>query len=241
MQMFKCNSLGLVSRVMDVSHGGTWDVWAPVSCPPLPCSICVRVAQGSFLHHYNNHVMLHCGISDTSGLVYNFDERGPVPAEAWQEAVCVPVAGLVPYPDFDSLLVTWHQAFVDAGYVYHVDACNCFDYVTWVVSHMSGDGLLTKHTLALYLEPALADVAQFVEVWRCMGAFPDVVTVAMGTHPGHAHNPLFFLRSLVDYACNACGVLFPGHEPRWRCVLCDVDLCMACCMHVQQQYHHSFA
>ncbi|XP_043563899.1 MKRN2 opposite strand protein isoform X1 [Chiloscyllium plagiosum] len=84
---------------------------APVSIPNSfvdghheKCSFLIKPTKGSFLRDYDGRSDLHVGISNTSGVVYNYIETG-VQRDGcgWEECVCVPLV----QPDMYSLINQW--------------------------------------------------------------------------------------------------------------------------------------
>ncbi len=213
-------------------------MWCPVTTPRPRC-ICVRMTVGTF-QGYTARSLLHCGVSDSRGRVYNFDERGAVPAEAWREAASVPLppaAAALTDAEFDSRLVDFHAAF-RLGPAYRALTWNCFDYVVGALGALAPPPPRspphTKETLAAVLEPPLMDVIQFVEVSRVLGAGAGrgrgpapVQAVAVVDTAAHRH-ALAALPSLDPWRCDVCRVAFPRGAARLHCAPCDFDLCEAC-------------
>ena len=61
----------------------------PPILPSQPMSICIRMGVGSF-SSYTRESILHCGISDSNGKVYNFDEYGHNEC-TWYESLSFPL------------------------------------------------------------------------------------------------------------------------------------------------------
>ncbi|XP_067907926.1 MKRN2 opposite strand protein-like isoform X3 [Heterodontus francisci] len=84
---------------------------APVSIPNSfvdghheKCSFLIKPTKGSFLREYDGRSDLHVGISNTSGVVYNYIETGVQRDNCgWEECVCVPLV----QPDMYSLINQW--------------------------------------------------------------------------------------------------------------------------------------
>ncbi|KAG1706622.1 MKRN2 opposite strand protein [Nymphon striatum] len=41
-----------------------------------PCSVVIKPTNGDFLHNYKNSADLHMGVTDSNGIVYEYDEKG---------------------------------------------------------------------------------------------------------------------------------------------------------------------
>ncbi len=206
-----------------------WEPWEPITSPPLPLSLCVRVTNGTFFHHYSNDVLLHCGLSDSVGRVYNFDERGLNIAEHWVEAVCVPLQSFAPpFTDgahWDACLSHWCTHFAPRGQAYHPFEYNCTDFVTEALTSITaGDHWFTKEAIASILKPYIAECAQYTDIARSMHTFgDDFVPSAIYMDEAFA-----FMKSTAPYECNGCHQVFYGDHARWRCASCDTDFCEDC-------------
>ena len=51
----------------------------------------IKPTVGSF-GRYHNRMLLHCGLADSAGRVYNFDESGCHVESDWHESISIPVA-----------------------------------------------------------------------------------------------------------------------------------------------------
>ena len=57
-----------------------------------PHCFCIKMTRGSFVD-YTRSCLLHCGISDSQGQVYNFDQHG-YHLDRWRESISVPIEGV---------------------------------------------------------------------------------------------------------------------------------------------------
>lgn len=57
-----------------------------------PHCFCIKMTRGSFVD-YTRSCLLHCGISNAQGQVYNFDQHG-YHLDRWRESISVPLDGL---------------------------------------------------------------------------------------------------------------------------------------------------
>jgi hypothetical protein len=71
----------------------------PLIVPSMPHSFCIQMTRGSFVD-YTRSCLLHCGIADSTGCVWNFDEVSSMhTAPATTPSITVPV--WLPRCDFD--------------------------------------------------------------------------------------------------------------------------------------------
>lgn len=79
----------------------------------LPRAFCIKMTFGSFRNYRGgaNGSLLHCGISDSQGKVYNFDGKGHHVDEHWPEAILCPwmmppsAVTLTPFS-----MLSWHPS-----------------------------------------------------------------------------------------------------------------------------------
>jgi hypothetical protein len=58
-----------------------------------PHCIVIRVTRGSF-RQYNRRTLLHCGVTNSQGVVYNFDKRGHHQDSLWEESICIKLSAI---------------------------------------------------------------------------------------------------------------------------------------------------
>ncbi|XP_043934004.1 MKRN2 opposite strand protein [Protopterus annectens] len=130
---------------------------APVSIPnPFvnghreKCSFVLRPTKGSFLKDYDGQSDLHVGITNTSGVVYNYNENGILrDTQSWEHCVSVPLV----QPDMYSLLDQWNkylEQFSESEtwlpYSYDEVDHNCYTYaLTFINCVLATQG---KHPLS---------------------------------------------------------------------------------------------
>lgn len=125
---------------------------APVSIPsPFinghteKCSFLLKPTTGTFLRGYDGSSDLHVGITNTTGLVFNYNETGVHVAEhGWEQCVSVPLV----QPDMYSLLKQWdvylekfsaQAIWLPHRYEEHLH--NCYTYaLTFINSVLSAQG-----------------------------------------------------------------------------------------------------
>ena len=58
-----------------------------------PCSLVIKPTQGDFLTHYDKNSNLHIGITNSSGHVYEYDERGLTynNSHSWTRCLGIPM------------------------------------------------------------------------------------------------------------------------------------------------------
>ncbi|XP_050813876.1 MKRN2 opposite strand protein [Gopherus flavomarginatus] len=86
---------------------------APVSIPSpfvnghrQKCSFLLKPTTGTFLREYDGSSDLHVGISNTNGLVYNYNETGIHRVElGWEQCISIPLV----QPDMYGLLQQWDK------------------------------------------------------------------------------------------------------------------------------------
>ena len=127
----------------------------PAIGPSSPFSICVKTTVGTF-HNYSRSSLLHCGVSNSTGVVYHFDEHGlHVSESGWPDCVSVPIlpasesvrslfdgasadAGKVSCyralledsgAQWDAILRNHHDRHANGRIRYHSTRYNCFNYV----------------------------------------------------------------------------------------------------------------
>ena len=95
----------------------------------LPRCVCIRMTVGSFTG-YTERSLLHTGVSDSSGIVYNFDERGHH-KDAWVESINYPLQAAASLSDdeWDAALCAHHAAHRGSGIPYRSLGYNCYQYV----------------------------------------------------------------------------------------------------------------
>ncbi|XP_072790970.1 MKRN2 opposite strand protein isoform X2 [Taeniopygia guttata] len=69
-----------------------------------PRAFLIRPSRGTFLHDYRGHCDLHVGITNSRGLVYNYDQEGVHrAASGWEQCISIPLV----QPDMWELLQHW--------------------------------------------------------------------------------------------------------------------------------------
>ncbi|XP_061864473.1 MKRN2 opposite strand protein [Colius striatus] len=97
-----------------------------------PRAFLLRPARGSFLGEYDGRSDLHVGISNSNGVVYNYDQEGiHRDAAGWDECISVPLV----QPDMFALLQQWDELLEDFSvgeawlpHRYDEHEHNCYTY-----------------------------------------------------------------------------------------------------------------
>ena len=149
-------------------------------------SICIRMGVGSF-GGYTRQSILHCGISDSAGKVYHFDEYG-YHESRWQESVSVRLRTLVcdtlkqskerntegteaQGKAWDLKVSSFHsnRKCNSKKSEYNAIVNNCYDYVTEFLNFVEWNGH-SKHTkeaiIKGWLEPCILHVEDYLQMWR---------------------------------------------------------------------------
>jgi len=92
-----------------------------------PCSLVIKTTFGSFAE-YNARCLLHAGVTDSRGRVYNFDGAGHHQHDSWEEAINVPVSCDDPEA-WDLALATFDQSHRELGIPYQDLGYNCYNYL----------------------------------------------------------------------------------------------------------------
>eukprot|EP01047_Picozoa_sp_COSAG01_P103714 COSAG01_NODE_33139_length_569_cov_2.293617_1_plen_146_part_01 len=125
-----------------------------------PHCICIRMSTGSFVD-YTSTSILHCGISNSNGLVFHFDETG-YHRDHWEECVSVPLSGV---SSIDSELRAWQASCEKQGLKFDYDTNRCLHYAVGLLNRVKFAGHLERprSTVHIVCNPVVAG-------WRCMAA-----------------------------------------------------------------------
>merc|ERR1712046_326885 len=104
-----------------------------------PMCVCIKMTVGSFTN-YSSTSLLHCGISDSRGRVYNFDESGYHVDASWKESICIPIGGTWDSQAFDAALTSFHADHSKRGVRYQALGPNCFTYVVEFLNSSNFNG-----------------------------------------------------------------------------------------------------
>eukprot|EP00656_Telonema_subtile_P048711 TRINITY_DN5877_c0_g1_i1.p1 TRINITY_DN5877_c0_g1~~TRINITY_DN5877_c0_g1_i1.p1 ORF type:complete len:248 (-),score=66.36 TRINITY_DN5877_c0_g1_i1:256-999(-) len=200
----------------------------PAITPATPCALLIKPTFGSF-RNYSSTCLLHAGVSDSEGRVYNFDQDGHH-VQTWEEAICVPVECDDPEA-WDAALIGFDLNHQDTGVPYSERGYNCYNYVVDFLNSIQYLGKTNHSVESVELEvlgkPALHAVNEYVLYWQKLQDQPSV-PVAHSCDACH-----------VGVCCDGCGKGVCGS--RFKCGHCpDYDLCGDCVKSNEHDQGHSF-
>ena len=218
--------------------------------PSRKRAFCIRMAFGSFAQ-YNSRSILHAGISDSRGRVYNFDQRGHHVDFSWTECVSIPLKNDGKREDaaYDAQLRLYDQAHRGMRQQYshiihraseaHLNpGNNCFAYAVGFLNFIHYEGK-TDHTVQSversYLTRPMKDVVAYLSHWKALKRSDRPLRVRDPTEAQrdalrHPHPLQKIHGDAHPWSCDACGHLERGGGgTRFRCATgCDFDLCPRC-------------
>ncbi|KAJ8681360.1 hypothetical protein QAD02_017147 [Eretmocerus hayati] len=147
-----------------------------VPCPLVnavhhPCSLVVRCSKGSFLDEYHALDDLHIGITDSCGVVFEYDACGLVKNDNinWQECAAISV---IP----DSWETYWDEILVDMlndpmwqSKNYDDAKFNCFNFVTSFLEKLKFKDLqfLNKEELCeAFILPKIQTILKYAIIYK---------------------------------------------------------------------------
>jgi hypothetical protein len=202
-----------------------------------PYRFCIRTSFGSF-KDYTSRSLLHAGVSNSKGVVYNFDERGHHRDERWIECVSTPLNDI---EDFDRKLNEYdashrsrvhtysHRIYREEDEMEH-PGNNCFDYVVGFLNYVryKGRNDHTVQSIERYLlTRPMMDAQAYINQWRALKrANGNPLVVASSKDVVKHPHPLRRIEGDPRaWSCDGCDVVTAGGI-RYRCVNgCDFDLC----------------
>eukprot|EP01087_Luapelamoeba_hula_P018902 TRINITY_DN6170_c0_g1_i1.p1 TRINITY_DN6170_c0_g1~~TRINITY_DN6170_c0_g1_i1.p1 ORF type:complete len:345 (-),score=14.96 TRINITY_DN6170_c0_g1_i1:259-1293(-) len=172
---------------------------------------------------YSQVSHLHCGVSDSTGVVYNFDELG-CHADKWPAALSIPVPhSSLSDGEWDSQL-SRHQrdeiSFV-AYRPYHQLKNNCYGYVIRFLNQLEFEGR-SNHSpddiVVRFIRDSIDHYESYHNIYKKIGNKAYIVLET----PSPAPVPL-------RHSCDACEELIAWGSNRYRCHEClGFDLCEGC-------------
>ena len=170
---------GTIEKGRDESYKCAVVCIPPPILPSQPMSLCIRMGVGSF-SSYTRDSILHCGISDSKGKVYNFDEYGHNEC-TWYESLSFPLVCSSSFSSnnvyhitekqWDKNLEHYHIAHKTnlPKSMYNASNNNCYDYVTDFLNtiHWNNSSNHTKDTIVnTYLEPTVLNMEKYLFLWK---------------------------------------------------------------------------
>lgn len=175
---------------------------------------------GTFVD-YNPRGLLHCGLTDSLGQVYHFNERG-LHKELWNEVIVAPVDSSLSDKDWDSLLVEHNERELNKvrSVPYEELDNNCFDYVSRFMNRLTGS---SEQKVDIMLKHLTKPIEYFQSYFN--------LTQSLQQQPGGSilSGPRNLLMLRHKYNCDGCGKenLLPGDH--FSCEDCsEFDLCGKC-------------
>lgn len=108
-----------------------------VSAYSTQCCVVIKPTRGSFLEDFTNQSNLHVGVTNSRGVVYEFDERGiTVGAKDWNQCIRIRVilndsADEVMYGTWDEQLSDFVMNQCWTRTCYNEVTHNCYDFVLY--------------------------------------------------------------------------------------------------------------
>ncbi|ELR20747.1 zinc finger, zz type domain containing protein [Acanthamoeba castellanii str. Neff] len=189
-------------------------------------SLAIKPTVGTF-GRYHNRMLLHCGLADSAGRVYNFDESGCHVDSDWHESISIPVAA--PHlsdEQWDAELDRHHKAELTfkAYRPYKQLQNNCYDYVIRFLNGVKFEGRKNHQKEDI--------VTRFIQA--PIDLFEGYFSVRQKLDSREAQQQGYIkLDSLVQggprHTCDGCGQLISLDDTRHRCTVCkEFDLCSGC-------------
>ncbi|XP_056357212.1 MKRN2 opposite strand protein [Oenanthe melanoleuca] len=105
-----------------------------------PHAFLIRPSHGTFLDGYDGHSDLHVGITNSQGVVYNYDQEGVHRAgSGWEQCICIPLV----QPDMWELLQLWDNLLEEFSWEeawlphrYDEQQHNCFTFALAFVNRV---------------------------------------------------------------------------------------------------------
>jgi len=134
-----------------------------------PYEILIKMTVGSF-RNYTETCLLHCGISDSKGKVFNFDQNGYHEDARWPEAIRIKLSeGQIAADKWDESLKNFTLIHKLTGKPYRPLEYNCFHYAVGFLNFIEFRGK-KNHTLHSIEKELLNAPSQrgikYLEYWK---------------------------------------------------------------------------
>ncbi|GAB1610779.1 hypothetical protein Ahia01_001364400 [Argonauta hians] len=123
----------------DVAHSDPIIPPYRINCPFTdaahnPFSVVVKPTLGTFLKEYQKESNLHIGVTNSQGVVYEYDENGTsIGSPSWAQCVAVSFGEALPgttlWSEWDSMLDQYSRNSQWTSQRYDEDGHNCFSFV----------------------------------------------------------------------------------------------------------------
>ena len=143
----------------------------PMIGPSQSCSICIRMTTGRLLE-YTRSSLLHCGVSDSSGHVYHFDEEGHQ-CNTWRECVSIPLSTTCINHNNWNEILSHHQTTCSQNKkkssknvsIYNDETNNCFHYLVECLQalHLTHSETLSK-VEKHYIRPSMVAMETYLQL-----------------------------------------------------------------------------
>ncbi|XP_008571097.1 PREDICTED: putative uncharacterized protein C3orf83 homolog [Galeopterus variegatus] len=140
------------------------------------CSFLLRPTQGTFLREYDGRSDLHVGITNTKGVVYNYNVHGVQRDEAgWEQSLSIPLL----QPNMFGLMDQWDRYLEDFSttgtwlpHRYEEDHHNCYSYTLTFINcilTMEGREQLDKSEFTeKYVVPRTRLASKYITLYRAI-------------------------------------------------------------------------
>jgi len=208
-----------------------------------PKSIVVKPTVGSFSRGYSSKSLLHVGVSDSLGNVFNFDERGILIDNGWSDCLCISLND--PFvennhnnnnnthwdKELNSHFFAERSQLTKPNGKYHQLQNNCYDFVLRFLNRISYEKR-TNHTKEELVQSLIGTpmdtLESFLTIMKKIRDFYDEPFVIKTPNLNNNNNNNNSNRE--TYRCDICGDRIIGK--RFRCqnteTCKDFDICDSC-------------
>jgi len=139
------------------------------------CCVVIKPTIGCFLTDYTNQSNLHIAVTNTAGVVYEFDERGvTVGGSDWTQCLRVNVLGILSetvYKKCDETLAIMAQNETWTKEKYNEFSHNCYDFVMQFLRNISNvvkTGCLESRSLFCeqVIVPVTSKAGKYISMYR---------------------------------------------------------------------------
>jgi hypothetical protein len=173
--------------------------------------------------------LLHCGISDSHGAVYNFDERGRRRQTNWRGSLCIPLEhAAMSDAAWDAALRNFNQREKTSGGAYSALTNNCYAYVVGFLNTVAFQNSRQhrKTDLATKMIAAPLNACQhWLDTAKQVHAGAGVFIATAKQAKPSTKDTL----STLQYVCDFCDKLISNRTGHYKCAACPgIDMCHAC-------------